>query len=156
MVKRILFIIACALNITMTLHAQTFTESEKRHFWNIAAKAIEGEINYYGLTNNLKISVGEDFAGRAYVITYKLRSSSAFKGSDILKAFNIEDVKDRVLIEFIKSYMDDDKTGKQLESFVNRLKRLGISIKVKCQYKKKEKSATATPAEIQRLASLLY
>ena len=154
MVKRILFIITCALNITMALHAQVFTQSEVDSYGPVANEAIHDEMYYYNLKANYNIRYWH--IDKMLIFTYTLTSSSAFQLSDVFNAFNIEAVKDKVIKGIIKKYMDDDQTGKQLESFVYRLKKLGIPIIVKCQYKKEEKSATATPAEIQKLASLFY
>lgn len=155
MKKFILFIVICALNVTVTLRAQAFTDSDLKNFCgNAMNMAIQEECHYYQLDVDQNLIF--DTASKLFQFTYTLSSSSAFQLSDIFNAFDVEDLKDKIIEKMIINFMDNDPSGRKLEALANFFETKDIPIKVYVLYDTKVKSATATPEAFQKLASLCY
>ena len=155
MKKFILFIVICALNVTVTLRAQAFTDSDLKNFCgNAMNTAIQEECHYYQLEVGTILNF--DTENKLFQFTYTLDASSAFQLNDIFNAMDVEAVKHKIIENMITNFMDNDPSGRKLEALVNLFVTKNIPINVFVMYEKKVKLATATPEEFQKLASLCY
>ena len=155
MIKRRLFVIVCALNLTMALCAQVFSDSELKSLGaTVGNGAIQEECRWYYLKADYNFHY--NLADKLFDFTYTLNSSSAFQLSEIFNAFDVDTVKERVIKGIIKNVIEKDPSRRKREALVNFFKTQDVPIKVYIRYEKNVKLATATPEEFQKLASLHY
>ena len=153
MIKRLLFIlVACALNFTLVLRAQTLSEKEFIEECMLGKEKCEAFEKQMMVDYGLKVELSNyyDSDSRSFVYSYKWFSS------DVFNAIDIEVEKEGVIKGMLSGILGVDPSGESLETLVNEYKKHNINIRIEYRYEKKVKSATITPTEIQRLASLLY
>ena len=152
MIKKVLFLFICTFSLTVTLRAQMLSESEFIDYISKGnekyCEAAEKMMEDIGL--KVEVNMYYDSDSRALVFSYKTFSS------DFFKAVDIEVIKEGCIKGMISGLIGGDSSGRELELMIHEFKIHNINFRVEFLYKKKVKSATATPAEIQKLASLFY
>ena len=152
MIKKVLFLFICTFSLTVTLRAQMLSESEFIDYISKGNEKCCEAAEKLAAENGmkLKMTIYYDSDNRALVFSYKTFSSDLFNSIDIEAALK------GGINGMLSGLIGGDSSGRELELMIHEFKIHNINFRVEFLYKKKVKSATATPAEIQRLASFLY
>lgn len=151
MKKFALTMVGCLVTVVM-LNAQIPAGSEILNGMLSNADSIcnmtEQQFKEYGITSKIKMYY--DRETNEIVYSYK------FYDKAIYDALNVETAKMDSVKGMISAILGQDDTGWALEQLTAELKRTNVGFRYEIGYKDYLKKSSVTPAEIQRIASLLY